>query len=351
MKTIAHCLFWILPLVLAGPAFSQIAQEYPELCGDRSLPVPVPEGVSAVQTADIQGANFILTLQLSNGLLRSARLPSLTNEIRQVCPVGEHLVVFAWDAGGAYEICIIDMKSGSILDSFLAYDPVMSPDRRWLVMRVFYPYHTEFVVSEEYALYDLRASPQENRHGPVARSIDSPGWAIYPVLENNFQVEAGDVPDAQTHQFMSRSFYWDATGRYVVFADIQHDTLSVVLSRIEDSKITTWVHPLAASELCSSASESRLSQATVSLIDPLTPVVIAQFSPDESRCLQKPLTLTLTDFKPAEMESYPKVVGRPSFLDTGEPATDAQRERQKPLVGSWFYNIARLARVLGGGSS
>jgi len=310
MRIIARCLLCSLPLLFSVPALSQIDQDRPELCGSQSRAVPVPKGISARVLHD-QNQSVLVSIA-SSASPQPVGLPWLgVTRIEEACPLGPRkIVLFAtpW-------VSIVDLGDGTVLDSFIAYDPIMSPDQHWIVMRRFFPPQTEFVPGDEYVLYDLTADAKTNRRGQSEDigTLGTPGWAIYPVLAGNLQIQPGDVPDADIHQFRSASFFWDPTSHYVAFADEQHKALSIVLSRLDGDKITTWTHPIPASDFCAPASGWALESATVAVTSPSSPIVVTQFHSNQAGCVQKPFTLSQADFIAAPLESYPVTEGRPSF--------------------------------------
>jgi hypothetical protein len=123
---------WLLAWT-AFAGYGQIAQSHPELCGIPDGVVVLPRNITAAES----GAATILTIKLGLSL-KSIRMGAV-DEIHQICPIpGGELVSFGFTGGvGAYDIEIIDGSRGSVLDSFWAYSPVMSPDQRWLVYRSF----------------------------------------------------------------------------------------------------------------------------------------------------------------------------------------------------------------------
>lgn len=82
------------------------------------------------------------------------------------------------DYGGT-DVFIVDKAKASILDSFLSFDPVMSPDQRWIVYQKTFPLHG-VEATEEYLIYDLTKSPAQNRPDGDTTNHEDVGTTIYP---------------------------------------------------------------------------------------------------------------------------------------------------------------------------
>jgi len=287
----------------------QIAQDHPELCGNETRIVPVPGSLSAA--IDRSNGVAVLTLQMT-GSAHAVKLPGVQQEIREVCPIsGNRLIVFGWYQT-IHVITVIDQTSGTVVDSFMAYDAVMSPDQHWLVMRGFYPLHPQVTPSEVYLLYDLSQSAAANRHGLTPYTADIPGWVVYPVVPKNAPIDPADVPDSEEHRFRSRTFQWSADSHSAVFADSMQDTLSIIVVTLGYDKIHTYVHPVSKSEVCMGAAASAgtsdltLAHAEVSTLPVSSLVVHAEFSSLDSGtpCISTQLNLHLHDFQAARTEVY-----------------------------------------------
>ena len=240
---------------------------------------------------------------------RRIDLPGVQDEIQQVCPIAqERLVVFGYSGG--YAVYIMDQKKGAVADSFMGYSPVMSPNQHWVIFREFYAYHTEFVVGEQYLLYDLSGSAASNRHGLTPYTSGIPGRSVYPTTPGSAPVDRRDVPESQGHRFRSTSFYWSRDSGFVAFADSVQGTFSLVLSSVAADKITTYVHPVSSSDVCSGdppavsdTSDLTLKHAEISSVGS-SPVIVAQFVSGGRHCTPKEITLGLADSKLAETEVY-----------------------------------------------
>jgi hypothetical protein len=307
---------YVLVLHFASALQGQINQDHPELCGNDML----GSQQLPVVSASINPSNGVATLTLQlDGSPKEVELLGAHDEIRQVCPVPHgRLVVFGW--AGAYAVNIVDGKNGQILDAFLAYDPKISPDQSWLIMRRFYSFQTEFVVSQEYAIYDLRPRADSKRPG-VSRIMTAVGSTVYPVVPDSRRSYVLDVPESETHQFRSKGFYWTADSRTAVFADEVKNRLSIVLVRFEGRKATAYMRPISAREVCGietpsgeSLPETRLTNAEIDTAGNISPIMIATFRSVNSNCNTQPLTIRLDEFRTAPSESYPARERKPAIV-------------------------------------
>ena len=281
---------WVLGMCCFTPVFCQISQNHPELCGDSTKTVPLPPGMSAT----INHSNGAATLRY--GPNRAIDLGYAIDEVRQVCRVeSDKLVAFTWDSIG-YDVKIIEQSTGILVDSFAAYDPVMSPNQRWIASRNFYPPQSEIRISEEYLLYDLDASPSDNRHNPTPYTSGVLGWAMYPRFPGAAPMNLLDIPDSNLHLWRSKSFFWAPDSQSVVFADSVGPNLSLVLVVIKNDKPQAYTHSLSIDDPCSST----LEDASINPVPGRVPNVVARFS----GCEAQPLNLTSNDFQPAKIEVY-----------------------------------------------
>jgi len=291
----------ILALWCLVPVFGQIDQDQPELCGDKTRITVVPPGLSAA----INRTNA--TAVLSFGLNHTVDLQGINGEIHEVCPLPSNkLVSFGLYVG--YDVNIIDTLRYTVADSFVAYDPVMSPNQRWIASRHFHAPQTEIQISEEYLLYDLNASTSENQHNVTPYTSDVTGWAMYPALPGNAPVDLADIPDSNTHEWRSKSFFWAPDSQSVVFADKVGQNLSLVLVLIRNDKPQAYTHALSSAEICGGSGSGEpdlmLENASIASVSGNVPTVVASFhdSNDPSTCHPRQLTLNSYDFQPAPAE-------------------------------------------------
>jgi hypothetical protein len=204
---------------------------------------------------------------------------------------------------------IVDRKTGELLDSFEAYDPVVSPDQHWLIMRDFYPAQSEVSDSEEYLLYDLTKDPAGNTvPNRPAYTGKVRGRVVYPVVAQGVPFEHSGLDDKQRHGFGSKSFYWAPGGQAVVFADIT-EGFSIVMVEPGADGTNALVHQLSESEVCEQGAKASIRSAGIAVADArigTDRTVELQFkSSDTGACNPLRVILHREDFKPAQMETHP----------------------------------------------
>ncbi len=187
--------------------------------------------------------NGIATVRFGAG--HAIELQDVANDIQAVCPLAPNKVVsFGWNAVG-YDVNIIDPQRGAVTDSFVAYDPMMSPNQRWIASRHFYALHSEIQISEEYLLYDLNASASENRHDLTPYTTGDLGWAMYPAFPGNAPIDLADIPDANRHEWRSKSFFWAQDSQAVFFADSVGTRVSLVMVLVSSGRPQAYTYPVS----------------------------------------------------------------------------------------------------------
>lgn len=156
----------------------------------------------------------------------------------------------------------MDARKPALLDSFYAYTPTLSPDRRWLIFRRFYPSHG-VNASEQYFLYDAESERERGiDRGNDVSIADPAGILVYPRHPNGKPGDNIDLPLEMTHRFRTTEFYWAPDSSAVAFADSVDKNLSIVL-------VTSGADPgvytaaISVAEICPGG-EARLDEATLS---------------------------------------------------------------------------------------
>ena len=273
----------ILMQALSAPAWSQIPQDRPALCGNPDRPVPVPPGIVAITAL----ASADITLTLSGGSRKSLELTGPNDGIRQVCPLNhDRLLVFGpVNRDDGYIVWIISQVDGVILDVFGARNPQVSPDQHWLVYRQRYPSVVENVF-EQYLLYDLTKTPAENASANANPHFKPPpGRMEYPVTAGRTRLENLEVAPGQRHEFASETFFWSPDSRFVVFGDRMAGHVSVVAVSVVGKDTVTYLHQLFRTEICDSAGPkvaldgfARLSNVDFGIAPSSVPRFSAHFS-------------------------------------------------------------------------
>jgi hypothetical protein len=224
-----------------GPmAWGQIAQSHPEFCGlaDGANP-PLPD-VSA--TIDGDGHAVLYLGQGITGL----RLPTSLIEIAEVCSISSGLLAVFGDYGGT-DVFIIDPAKKTIVDSFAAWHPVISPNQRWIAFVKIFPLHG-VDGSDQYMLYDLAKPPAENRPDGNAKDRIDVGRVIFPPGHENFPGSNINLPKNQEHYGGTR-IYWAPDSRAIAFEDRTAEGPGIVLVTLDDNGIpSAFRHALTATE-------------------------------------------------------------------------------------------------------
>ena len=258
-------------------------------------------------------SNFRSELRIRS-LDKTIVFPAIMESVQQVCPIaGDELVVFGVGTPPLYNIEIVHLTDGLLLDSFYGYTPVIAPNQHWLARRRFYPTHAG--ASEEYLIYDLTQDWNHNREPGIGRSdMDLVGKVMYPAVAGNWPFYSDHLPPDQTHRFRSDSFYWAPDSGAVVFADSVEEHLSLVLVSIEDDKFRAYLYRLTDSEACPGGTvmwQPMLSSAEISLPINGRREIHAAFRVGTSPC-RETLTLQSDDFRPAIPEVHVMPDRRPS---------------------------------------
>jgi hypothetical protein len=297
-------------IVFAISIFGQITQSNPGLCGDEGRSVPLPSNIWAVTgTSGVLSTVFLKT----NNSDTPAQIPLKAANIEQVCPIGnDRLLVFGATIPGAYLVAIVSTQTGTLLDSFDSYEPVVSPDQHWLVSRDFYPPQSEIPFSEEYLLYDLtKDSAANHAPGSTVYTANMAGRVVYPVVNQGTPFEHSGLPQDQRHRFASDSFYWSPDSKTFLFGDTVNGRLSAILVAVSGAGIHTYDHPITATAACEQgklgnvpASSLVISHAEVGPFKNTQTIDLQFRSSDYGMCRPKTLTLDIQDFRPAAMEVH-----------------------------------------------
>ena len=249
MKTNFFVLFFASCL---STVWSQITQSHPEYCGTPgNLNPPLP-----AVTATIDSNSGIATLFIGSGAL--ALQDGLVSEVSEICPLSDgRLIVFGEIPryeGIAEDIFIVDPAKNSLVDSFMAYRPVISPNQRWIAYVKFAPYYVE--ASTEIMLYDLSKSPAQNRprSDPVHPNDEKTdaGTIVFPPGHENF--DGSNILDSPSDTQMVHAagkLHWAPDSRAIVFTDMVADNPAIVLVTLDDHGTSAaFRHALTEAEIC-----------------------------------------------------------------------------------------------------
>ena len=310
----------ILLVAVTGAAScaAQVMQSHPELCGRPGTSIPVPAGVRWVPPAD-DDATYTSTLFLNNAAGESSIAVGPTMD--QICPLpGDQLVLFG-EFNENYEIDRVDRKTAMILDTFEGRDPMMSPDQRWLIRRPWRHFRSQVSNSEEYLLYNLTASAEQNKmKGLTPLTEGLVGRPVYPIPNDGIPFEFEGQPPEMTHTFRSDAFHWAPDSSAVAFADSVMDKISMVVVQIHPDGPSTLVVPIDVSGVCQPqvSDDPNYPFYPVPTVDRVdfgsSGTLIIHFAPDNS-CKSEQRTLRLDDFRPPKPEVHEAPKRRGGTLD------------------------------------
>jgi hypothetical protein len=307
-----RCRRLVLIFVFVVAGHSQILQDQPELCGKPGETVPLPEGTTFTYS---DGLPADLTIKLRDGSMKTINL-EVASSVPQVCPIaGDRLLVFGTvvDEDGPH-VWILSQIDGKVLDHIGSRDPVVSPNQHWLVYRKFYPPRVE-IVTESYLLYDLTKDAAGNRLRNEEPGYPvRPGRQVYPVTAHHIPFHIMDSLEP-LHEFVSESLFWSSDSRFVAFADSTGGTESVVLVKVDERDLTTYVHSLKANEICEGETQSG-STMPAAMLNNVEFIHAAASGTDiwayfsNIPCRQparQPLRVRTEDFKPAAIELHERI--------------------------------------------
>lgn len=180
---------------------------------------------TSIQLLDGPGVLIKTGVALRNINLADIDIAQIT-EIQGVSD--ERLIVTGLANSAVSIVALIDIASGVIADSFIAYRPQISPTGKYIVFDRFYPPHGPEENDDCAALYDTSATPEENR--PLAASI--PQFRFNPKINVGKTLfpsdPCGEPTTAASHVMASDSFIWSEDGESVFFADAYDGALNLV---------------------------------------------------------------------------------------------------------------------------
>jgi hypothetical protein len=173
---------------------------------------------------------------------RPRREVTVPDEIAQVDSiqrvVNERALLLGHVNASVSAVMVLDLKSGSVSDYFMASDPAMSPDSHFLAFVRFYPPHSVDGVEDQYRLYDLSKTASENRPlltGKASDDTDNVGQPVYPADTGEASRENTGVAEDQAHRLTSQGFFWASNSRRFIFADEHSGRVALVMVGVEGS--------------------------------------------------------------------------------------------------------------------
>jgi hypothetical protein len=177
---------------------------------------------------------FSVSITSSDGREKVVKLPWNYSQIDSISrtPNGKAIItadIYAMIQG----ICLIDLKEGKIVDKIGLYNPIVSPDRRFILFNTSNPPH---VGGEEmYRIYDVLKTPRENTCGyrendPNHEYLDGGfrGYQVYPQTPEQIHCTSEDDNDDNT----GFDFIWSSDSSKVLFADVKSGVISLILVKM-----------------------------------------------------------------------------------------------------------------------
>jgi hypothetical protein len=130
---------------------------------------------------------------------------------------------------------LVDVNTGKVLDEFWCFDPSVSPSNRFVAYAKVFPLHFVPGVSYEYLVYDLAASPGENRTPPnKGRTTDryDVGWPVYPENLINSPNDNILARASLAHSTCTDGFFWLGKSDTVAFVDRWQGVDSLVVADV-----------------------------------------------------------------------------------------------------------------------
>jgi hypothetical protein len=198
------------------------------------------------------GDKLVVSITSQQGR-KDVPLPPEIFRIQQIQRYVDRIIVVGDVGASVSQVMIISVNNGAVSDSFLAYNPAISPDGRFIAFVKWFPPHFTSDTDDHQMLYDMTKTPIQNR--PAAAAVDDSvdvGLNVYPGNGN----KDGDnvhVPERLAHTFPGLDF-WSPDSTELVFADQTQSSLKLVLVKVSGPNAgtvpTAFVMPLDHTSVC-----------------------------------------------------------------------------------------------------
>ncbi|HZV86156.1 MAG TPA: hypothetical protein VFF95_01320 [Candidatus Binatus sp.] len=183
----------------------------------------------------VVGQTLIVNVQKKGAPSKRIPLPSELAQVNQILRASlNRALVIGMVNGDAWEVSVLDLNAYTVTDSFLAYEPVASPDGRYVAFIKFFPTHFAGEAEHHYMLYDAKLAASENRPaGTNSSDRVNVGICVYPLHIGNHDGDNTNTDPQDAHIMAADNFFWSSDSAIYSFADKHGDIFTLVLARVE----------------------------------------------------------------------------------------------------------------------
>jgi hypothetical protein len=250
---------------------------------------------------------YSLAVRSAAGVSQIVTLPESFEQIESIsASAGGKAIVVADLNGVSKAFAIIDLKLGKVIDEVGTFAPKVSPNSRFILYDNWFPPHAESGTNEFYHLYDVLKDPNQNvcayaDNDPKHEFLNDTmrGFQVYP--QSAGQTSCIDGDDGSDYN-MGSHFTWSVDSSKIVFADVEGNSLSLILVTMPTSTTDlprTSIYSLVGDEdVCSSGKPC--SDLNVSSLawngDNVSAVLITR--PEKGPSIERNLTIPMSRFAP-----------------------------------------------------
>ncbi|HEY5648384.1 MAG TPA: hypothetical protein VIU33_02715, partial [Nitrospiria bacterium] len=164
----------------------------------------------------------------------------LTSRLKELNLFSHRLMITGEEAtAGASVITIIDLQTGSVLDTLMGFGPSFSPGGRFLVFQKYYSPKSSDPQkqSDLVLLYDLERSMEENRMKGLSTYRNNPigliteaGRPVFPAVnarKKRYRVWVRD--EGKRHRIIPGGFFWLKNDNRLAFVDRMGESFQLIV--------------------------------------------------------------------------------------------------------------------------
>lgn len=271
----------IWPKIVAGAAVGPLVrQEGKVFDPEHQRPLQYSDSELSVRL-EVAGEKRRLIISRKTGTTSSVELPSDMAQVNYVRRgPSNRFTVVGMVNGDAWEVAILQVDTARIVDHFLCYEPMASPDGHYVAFTKFFPTHFVYTVTDNYMLYDVARSSEENRPRGVSSSDPiNVGTCVYPAGFGNHENDNTRAAPGNEHS-MASSVYWRDDSVLYAFADRNRAETSLILVRPHARGSMPDVRTLALplNRLCRASSNCTPRVESTQFVDKPEPGVHVTFT-------------------------------------------------------------------------